>query len=138
MQNAIIGVLIARHMLKRIRYGHFYYEIVEREAVIEKWAVGLLDTATDEETALSIIAIRPNENNPYHLLDLAMHARTKSVLAHRYADRFIEREWRGANNVRRQQNIIALPEEFSWVMLFLDIVCPVRYLKRKPQKIEKV
>ena len=124
VQNAVLGVVIARHMLKKIRYGHFHYQILKRLERIETWAVGLLDTATEEETALAVISVRIIPKQPYHLLDLALHARTKKLLSHRYADRFMAREWRAHGSIAE------LTHNFSWLMLFLDILCPVRYAAR--------
>ncbi|KAL1504852.1 hypothetical protein AB1Y20_008623 [Prymnesium parvum] len=131
IHNAVLGVLIARHMLKKIRYGHFHYRVLERLENIENWAVGLLDMAHDAEMADSIIALRVIDDEPYHLLDLAMHASTKKLLSHRYSDRFMSHEWVGYGGR------VELDLEFSLVMLILDICCPVRYVFKTRKKVRR-
>ena len=115
----LLGVAICDKMADVAVHGKA--SAAERAQLMQEWAVGALDTATDEEQAHEVL-LRSIHGDQFHsALDIALSVQAKAFLAQRHCLSLTARLWLQSTT---EGPVIVLPDDIPYWRIFLYTILP--------------
>jgi len=122
---AVLGSNFCARMAERVFVDK--QELNERAIRMGDWAIGALDQAPNEDAAFHILdlsllpeSVHKQFSPRQTLLDLAMFAGYKPLLATSHAQKLTDVWWRGGDS----STPCVLPAKFSWLLLSIHFFLP--------------
>eukprot|EP00964_Phaeocystis_antarctica_P067489 scaffold40855_cov63-Phaeocystis_antarctica.AAC.5 len=115
----LLGVAISDKMAQVAVHGQAC--AAERAQLMQEWAVGALDTATDEEQAHEVLLRSIHGDQLHSALDIALSIKAKTFLAQRHCLSLTARLWLQSTT---EGPVIVLPLDIPYWRIFLYTILP--------------
>ena len=115
----LLGVAICDKMADVAVHGKA--SAAERAQLMQEWAVGALDTATDEEQAHEVLLRSIHGDQLHSALDIALSIQAKAFLAQRHCLSLTARLWLQSTT---EGPVIVLPDDIPYWRIFLYTILP--------------
>ena len=115
----LLGVAICDKMADVAVHGKA--SAAERAQLMQEWAVGALDTATDEEQAHEVLLRSIHGDQLHSALDIALSIQAKAFLAQRHCLSLTARLWLQSTT---EGPVIVLPDDIPYWRILLYTIIP--------------
>ena len=116
----LLGVAICDKMADVAVHGKAC--AAERAQLMQEWAVGALDTATDEEQAHEVLLRSIQGDQLHSALDIALSIKAKTFLAQRHCLSLTARMWLQSTTEGPE---VVLPDDIPYWKIFLFTMMPI-------------